>query len=178
MTYPRSERPITGRPSKPFGATSTESDSNHPLDLDPHLLRPPILIQTVENSPILQTWGTTGAEVLGRLASGTPPEGQRWVLGLIGSAWCDGAGWLCQIAWPTHSGPTFRSILILGDRDVPSAGQILRLAPPWSDVVHLIAPMPAIASIRIPSVSSLWVGAALDSALFVALDEVPMRVDS
>ena len=178
MTYPRSERPTISRPSRPFGATRMEQDPNNLLDLDSPLLQPPKLIQAVADSPILLAWGATGAEALARLASENPPEAQMWVLGLIGSVWCEGPGWLCQIAWPTHSGPTFRSILILGDRDVPSAGQILRLAPPWSDVVHLIAPMPAIASIRIPSVSSLWVGAALDSALFVALDEVPMRVDS
>jgi hypothetical protein len=86
--------------------------------------------------------------------------------------WLGLPGWLVMLPWPALGGPILRPALILSDREVPAAGQILRLATPWNHDVCLVAPVPPVASLKVADISTIWIGAALDSAgPFLVLDD-------
>jgi len=78
-----------------------------------------------------------------------------------GSPWLHLPGWLVLLPWPTPTGSVLRPALILSDREMPAAGQILRLALAWDTEACLVSPLPPIATLKIPDISALWVGAAL-----------------
>lgn len=86
--------------------------------------------------------------------------------------WLGLPGWLVMIPWPALGGATLRPALILSDRDVPAAGQILRLSVPWNRDVCLVCPVPPVATLKLVNISTVWIGAALDfGGPFLVIDD-------
>ena len=109
--------------------------------------------------------------------SAEPPDSLLWLVGQAKAAWLSLPGWICLVAWPSPTGGEYRPTLLLSDQEVPSAGQILRLASPWSAEISLIAPMPPVATVRIANIRDYWVGAALEGSLLLVLDDQGPEVD-
>jgi hypothetical protein len=61
--------------------------------------------------------------------------------------------------------------LILSDVEIPAAGQILHLTFPWSDEISLVAPLPAVATLRVPNVLNYWIGAAMEDSLLMVVED-------
>lgn len=129
-------------------------------------------------SPILAAWRAAGVKAWRTIHhSAEPPDSILWLISQAKAGWLELPGWLCLIAWPAPTGGEYRPALILSDQEVPSAGQILRLATPWSAEITLIAPMPPVATIRVPNVRDYWIGAALEGALLQVMEDQGMDVD-
>ena len=178
MRLHRSETISVNPPSLSSSTAGLSQSLRERLTADPALLIPPSAFQAGSESPILEAWRAAGVKAWRTIHhSAEPPSSLLWLVGQAKAAWLTLPGWVCLIAWPSPTGGEYRPALLLSDREVPSAGQILRLTAPWSSEITLIAPMPPVSSIRIASVRDYWVGAALEWSLFLVMDDQGPDVD-
>jgi hypothetical protein len=176
MRLHRSETISVNTPSLNSSTLGLSQSLRERLAADPALLIPPSAFQAGSESPILETWRAAGVKAWQTIHhSAEPPSSLLWLVGQAKAAWLTLPGWVCLIAWPSPTGGEYRPALLLSDREVPSAGQILRLAAPWSTDLCLV-PLPPLATVRIPNVRDYWVGAALAGSLFIVLGDEDLDV--
>lgn len=130
-------------------------------------------------NPILEAWRTKGINAWRMIHhSAEPPDSLLWLVRHAKAPWLELPGWVCLLAWPTPTGGVYRPALILSEGVVPSAGQILRLAEPWSASQTMSAPLPPVCTISVPGIRDYWVGAALEGSLLLVMDDQSLDFDN